>query len=181
RSQSDRNHAYARHVATRPVETGYETKGDRVSGADENDWNGRCHRLGREPRVNPPYGSDYGHLSANEVGREHRQSIVLKVRPTKFDRQISTFDIAIFVQALGERIGHIFCLARRPGAEIADRRRGPLLPARREWPCRRRAAEQRDERASPDHSITSSAVICMIVGTVTPSAWEVSGLIARSN
>jgi hypothetical protein len=62
--------------------------------------------------VTPPYGSDYGHLSANQVGRKRRQSIVLKIGPTKFDRQISTFDIAVFVQALRKRIGHIFCFAR---------------------------------------------------------------------
>ena len=94
-----------------------------------------------------PHSSDYGYLSANQVGRKLRQSIVLKVRPTKFDRQISTFDIAIFLQALRERIGYIFRFARRPGAEIADRRRRPLLPARRERPSRR-AAEQRDELAA---------------------------------
>src|SRR5262245_19239185 len=32
-----------------------------------------------------------------------------------------------------------------------------LLRARRDRPCHRRAAEKRDEVASPDHSITSSA------------------------
>src|SRR5262249_36528806 len=179
RSQSDRDHAYARDVAARPVETCYETKGDRVSGADENDWNGRCRRLRREPRVNPPHSSDYGYLSANQVGRKLRQSIVLKVRPTKFDRQISTFDIAIFLQALRERIGHIFRFARRPGAEIADRRRRPLLPTRRDRP-RGRAAEQRDELAPP-HSITSSARASKLSGTVRPSAFAVLRLITSSN
>src|SRR6516162_6235943 len=46
------------------------------------------------------------------------------------------------------------------------------LRPRRERPRRRRTAEQRDERA-PLHSITSSAVICMISGTVRPSALAV--------
>src|SRR5262249_46509610 len=54
-----------------------------------------------------------------------------------------------------------------------------LLRPRRERP-RRRTAEQRDEVATL-HSITSSAVICMIVGTVRPSALAVLRLITSSN
>src|SRR2546427_9934580 len=54
-----------------------------------------------------------------------------------------------------------------------------LLRARRQRP-RSRAAEKRDERA-PLHSITSSAVICMISGTVRPSVFAVLRLITSSN
>jgi hypothetical protein len=39
---------------------------------------------------------------------------------------------------------------------------------RDKWPCSRRAAEQRDERAAP-HSITSSAVASSVGGTSRPS------------
>src|SRR5262245_36050327 len=55
-----------------------------------------------------------------------------------------------------------------------------LLRPRRQRP-RRRAAEKRDELASLHHSITSSAVICMISGTVRPSALAVLRLITSSN
>src|SRR5262252_7267486 len=55
-----------------------------------------------------------------------------------------------------------------------------LLRPRRERPADRRAAEQGDELA-PVHSITSSAVICMINGTVSPSAFAVLRLINRSS
>src|SRR5262249_894847 len=54
-----------------------------------------------------------------------------------------------------------------------------LLRARRQRPCCR-AAEQRDELAAP-HSITSSAVICMISGTVRSSVFAVLRLMASSN
>jgi hypothetical protein len=53
-----------------------------------------------------------------------------------------------------------------------------LLRPRRERPGSR-AAEQRDELAA-DHLITSSAVICMIGGTVRPSSFAVLRLIASS-
>jgi hypothetical protein len=47
-----------------------------------------------------------------------------------------------------------------------------LLRARRKRPRRRRAAEQRDERA-PLHSITSSASAKSLSATVKPSAFAV--------
>ena len=55
-----------------------------------------------------------------------------------------------------------------------------LLRPRRERPADRRAAEQGDELA-PVHSITSSAVICMINGTVRPSVFAVLRLMTSSN
>src|SRR5262249_1706082 len=75
----------------------------------------------------------------------------------------------------------ILCLTRRPGAEIADRRDRLLLPAHREWPCRSRTAEQRDELAPVAHSITSSAATSSVCGTVRPSILAVETLITSSN
>src|SRR6516162_7963232 len=54
-----------------------------------------------------------------------------------------------------------------------------LLRARRERPCNRRAAEQRDEFA-PFHSITSSAVASSDGGTVSPSVLAVWRLMTNS-
>jgi hypothetical protein len=48
-----------------------------------------------------------------------------------------------------------------------------LLRARRERPRDRGAAEQRDELAAPDHSITSSASNCIEIGNSIPSALAV--------
>src|SRR5262249_32170026 len=67
------------------------------------------------------------------------------------------------------------------GAEIekSDHRHRRLLRARRERP-RRRAAEQRDERATL-HSITSSARASNCGGTGRPSARAVCRLMTNSN
>src|SRR5262249_37326061 len=59
-----------------------------------------------------------------------------------------------------------------------DRRR--LLRMCGKRPCRRRAAEQRDELA-PSHSITSSAVASSVGGTVSPNALAVARLMTSSN
>src|SRR5215831_14859064 len=56
-----------------------------------------------------------------------------------------------------------------------------LLRARRERPRRRRAAEQRYERAPLDHSITSSAMASSLSGIVRLSALAVFRLIKKSN
>src|SRR4051794_28650822 len=55
-----------------------------------------------------------------------------------------------------------------------------LLRARRERPCYRRAAEQRDELATARHSITSSARASTLAGTSRPSALAVLRLITSS-
>src|SRR6516164_412912 len=61
-----------------------------------------------------------------------------------------------------------------------DHRLSRLLRARRERP-RGCAAEQRDELASFDHSITSSARASSVGGTSRPSALAVVKLMTRSN
>jgi hypothetical protein len=98
--------------------------------------------------VSSPARNDHGHLTANQIGRQRGQSIVLKLRPAIFDRDILSFNIAGFVQASGECIGDILCLAGRSGAEITDRRDGRLLCACEERP-RGRADKERDELAPP--------------------------------
>jgi hypothetical protein len=75
----------------------------------------------------------------------------LPERPVPFDRHVAALDEASFAQTLVERGQQMRAVIRRSGAEKADYRHRRLLPARRDRP-RRRAAEQRDERASP-HSI----------------------------
>ena len=72
------------------------------------------------------------------------------------------------------------------GSRTSGRRCGPLHPqlprllrARRERP-RRRAAEQRDEIASP-HSITSSASVRSLSGIWRPTALAVFKLMTNSN
>src|SRR5262249_60282028 len=71
-------------------------------------------------------------------------------------------------------------IVRGCGEEHADAPPGlGLLRARRERPCRR-AAEKRDEVAAP-HSITSSAMLSSLSGTVRPSILAVGALMISSN
>src|SRR5262249_2046223 len=74
--------------------------------------------------------------------------------------------------------------ARRVVADPDEKADAPhplgLLRARRERPCRRRAAEQRDEVAAR-HSITCSARAISIGGTVRASALAALRLMNRSN
>src|SRR5262245_32307784 len=72
-------------------------------------------------------------------------------------------------------------IVRRIGCEHANASHPlALLPARGERP-RRRAAEQRDELAAPNHSITSSARASSVSGISRPSAFAVIRLMTSSN
>src|SRR5262249_27381906 len=103
-----------------------------------------------------------------------REFPILIARP-QLDRNVATFDVAGFAQAIMER-------GRPFGAraiEDTDHRHRRLLRAHREGPRRRRAAEQRDELASL-HSITSSARARSVGGTSRPSVLAVFRLITSS-
>ena len=47
--------------------------------------------------------ADYGHLSANQIGHQRRQAIVLALQPVVLDRHVLAFDVAGFVEAFAER------------------------------------------------------------------------------
>src|SRR5262249_43630384 len=88
----------------------------------------------------------------------------------KFDRNVFALDIAGLAQTLAER-AHTICIRNWcPAAEEPDHRHPRLLRARRDRP-RRRAAEQRYERAAL-HSITSSARPSSGSGTVSQALWR---------
>src|SRR6516162_4586322 len=101
------------------------------------------------------------------------------IRPAVFDRYILALDIAGFGQALTEGRSHRRVRPGRRTVEKPDHRHRRLLRARRDGPCRR-AAEQRDERAPPHHSITSSARASSVGGTSRPSALAVLTLMTIS-
>ena len=63
----------------------------------------RCgRRLGGKGAGAAPVCGDHGHLSANQISRQRRQSIVLPLGPAVFDRHVSALDIAGFVQTLAK-------------------------------------------------------------------------------
>src|SRR5262249_4495926 len=88
------------------------------------------------------------------------------------------FDVSCFLQSLTERSHSVVFAA--PGIQKPDHRHRRLLRPRRERPARYRAAEQRDELAAPDHSITSSAVASTLAGISMPSALAVLRLSTSS-
>src|SRR5262245_46525735 len=98
---------------------------------------------------------------------------VRPLRPAKMGRDGTTLDPAAFAQLLHKH-GHPLGIGRRCGlAQVPDGRQLPrLLRSRCERP-HRRAAEQSDEIAPPNHSITSSAMASSLSGTVRPSALAV--------
>src|SRR5262249_5252757 len=131
-------------------------------------------------RVGAPRRGDHSHMTADEIIGECGQSIVLAIGPAVLDRRILALDIAGFAQAPTES-GYAGgeCYSRSAVEETNHWHRS-LLRARRERPCRSRAAEQRDEFAAL-HSITSSARASRLSGTVRPSVLAVLRLRASSN
>src|SRR5262249_50279170 len=101
--------------------------------------------------------------------------------PAVFDDDVLVFDGPGLRQALAEGCDETRVFPGRRAIEEPDHRQRVLLRVRREWPRRRRAAEQRDELASLHHSITSSARCWRNKGTSMPSAFAVLRLITSSN
>ena len=79
-------------VAARPGEAGDKTEPDRVFRDDEYDGDRRGRRLDRECRQRDLRRSDHGDPSANQFGRQRRQSIELSLGPAIFDRHVVALD-----------------------------------------------------------------------------------------
>ena len=123
-------------------------------GTERLDWLQRRHRGGPCGQNHVRERNQFRHVFAQPVGIAQTPSIL--------DTEVSAVGPASFLQALDEGVaaGLPFRIACRQTAhEHADTPHpAGLLRPRRERPGSRRAAEQRDELATP-HSITSSAKI----------------------
>ena len=122
---------------------------DRVSADAEGDRDRRGRSFGRKRRT-VTSRSDNGHATADKVGHERQQAIVLATEPVVLDHHVLVLDVAGFAEAFIKR-GCRACRAiDRPTADKADHRHRRLLRARRERPSGRSTAEKRrDELASP--------------------------------
>src|SRR5262249_25489172 len=105
---------------------------------------------------------------------------VVIVPKAKFDRHVAALGKTGFAEAFTERCYNSRAEFRRTRKEKSDHRHRRLLRARRPRP-RRRPAEQRDEVAPPDHSMTSSAMARTPGGIVRPSVLAVLRLMTNSN
>src|SRR5262249_60890794 len=105
-------------------------------------------RLAARAVGSPPVEAITANLTLDQLSRQHRQSVALTLCPAPFDRNISAFRIASFIETLPKRGNCVGQRVRRLGIEKTDHRHRRLLRARREWPRRRSTSEQRDELAA---------------------------------
>src|SRR5262249_4212395 len=91
-------------------------------------------------------------------------------------QDVFAFNVAKIAQTLTEVIPNRLIIDDADGREL----RRPLRPCGKR-PRGRCAAEQRDEIATPDHSITSSASCWRCSGTSRPSTLAVCRLMTNSN
>src|SRR5262249_46066066 len=111
-------------------------------------------------------------------------SISVACEPAIFNLDIAALGPAELAEAFPKRgnAGLSFRIAFRKRRQHADSPHSlALLRARRERPCDRRTAEQRDELAPFDHSITSSASASSLSGIWRPSALAVLRLMTNSS
>src|SRR5262249_27828756 len=92
---------------------------------------------------------DHGHFSADQIGHQCRQAIVLALQPVVLDRYVLAFDVAGLVQAFAERAQIARGGIGRKASNNPDHRLRRLLRARRERQRDCRAAKERDELAPP--------------------------------
>src|SRR5262249_50109695 len=168
-------------IAARPSQTIDEAAADRINHRHEYDR----HCVGRLLQccdARTAGRQDDIRRQRDQFRREFANAIGIARAPAVIDLHIPADGPARLLQPLME--SREACLTFRIiGGEIHQHADAPhplrLLRARRERPCRRRAAEQRDELA-PFHSITSSARARSVGGISIPSALAVLRLITRS-
>src|SRR5579871_4456457 len=85
--------AHARDVTPWPVEGGDKANLYWIATNSENDWNSRCHRLGRERCRGSPNRDDHGHWVMGQIVCQGSQSIILTFCPTVFGRGVVPHDI----------------------------------------------------------------------------------------
>src|SRR6516165_7898360 len=127
-------------------EPGDQAHSNRVHRQDENDWNRRCRLFDCDGRVST--SDNYIDFKAHELLRNLFEAFAAALCPVIFDRNVATFIPAEFAQPLHESGGPWFPGRWRGCTQKPDDRESArLLCSCRERP-RRRAAEQRDERAA---------------------------------
>ena len=110
---------------------------------------------------------------STELAIDYRWTEGHNDRLSAFATDLVRRQVAVIVAITTPSVLAAMRLAKKP-----DHRQGWLLGTRRERPCDRRAADQRDESA-PFHSITSSARAVTATGKVIPNAVALFRLIAK--
>src|SRR5262245_8985455 len=162
-----------------PRQTVDEARAHRVSDSHNDDRNSGGRRFGGKGGGCGPSHNDVD-FAANELASDVGNLLGRSLRPTIGDGEILPLDVTVLAQGITECPQHCGC--RNRGSEKTN----PdlfvplaLLRPRRERPCDRSAAEQRDEIA-PVHSITLSARRSSVEGTARPMAAAVLRLTTSS-
>jgi hypothetical protein len=147
--------AYARDIATGPIEACDQAQCDRVATDGEDDWNGYgcglcCQRpdvIGRKDHIHPVM---------NQISRKLGKPIVLISRGAIFNSDVLAFNKIGFLQTPTQSRKARRRLLARSNPEISDDRHGRLLRASGERPRCRQATEQRNKFA-PLHVLSSES------------------------
>src|SRR5262249_25455324 len=107
-----------------------------------------CRRCGLRRNCPRRIASDRRHLTANQIGSQRRQSIVVTFTPAIVHGHVSTLDIADLAETLAKGGDDMGGLPGGGAIKEADDWDSALLRARRKRP-RCHTAEQRDELAPP--------------------------------
>lgn len=148
-----------------------------INSVREHDRDGRGRALDRKGRGRCDYYDDVN-VQSNHLCRKFLKSLGAVPCIPALNHEVAALRISEFVQALEQRVVKCLVSAR-------DKSHSPnfarLLRARGKRPRRRRAAEQRNELAPPNHSITSSARESKVGGIFKPSAEAAFKLMISSN
>ena len=117
-------------VAARTVQAGDKSKRNRVACRKEHNRDGRGRCLRGQCRRRAARCSNHPHLVADQIGSQGRQSIVLALRRTIFDRNVPTLHIARFAQPFAEQTQMTCEQSRELAAEKSDHRHCRLLRTR---------------------------------------------------
>jgi len=127
RSQFIGQIAHARHVSTRPIETGDQAILDRVAADGEHDRDRCGRRFGDKRSLRGGHAGYDRDLTADEVGCERRQPIVLQLGKAVFDPHIAALDKA----GLGETLTERRQTAAAPPSSVMNSRRIIIQSPRR--------------------------------------------------
>ena len=127
RLQRGTDQAHTCNVAAGSVEARYETRLDRIGGADKDDRDRVGGRFRGFRRIGAAPGENDSDVSSNQLVGQGRQLVVVTLRPAIFDDNIPTFRVPIFLQASTERGARE--IPRRQAVKKTNDRHGGLLRA----------------------------------------------------
>jgi hypothetical protein len=104
---------YAGKIGARSAQAGDKSIFDRVAAGQEDDRDSRGLRLCGQSGDTVTAGCDHVHPTANQIGRQRRQPVVLTIGPAVFDRYSPILDVARLIQAKAERAGDMCKVVRR--------------------------------------------------------------------